>query len=315
MIELPQSAFESAAPILAQFSHSRVTISSGLEGTQPARIFVDSVQSPSVVVLFHLNTYAIFAGDEGNEDVWAFLDGLGPDQIYGKSRLVFIPETEAWEARLRGWGQGCLWEDRRTFFEYPPEPPGEIREWRRKLEDGVTVIPITADMPGPGASPLLPQIGGQGGTWLTASAYGEFGFGFCLAVGPDEPASTCYTYTAGGGMAEIQVQTLARFRKRGYATIVCSAFVEECRRRNIRPYWECTADNEASVMVARKIGFREAGSFSRLWAAGSPVQDAPAAGDRMRRPAVDSRAAGRRRRPERSKQVGCNGDPPRDLGV
>ena len=76
MIELPQSDFKRAAPILARFAHSRVTLSSGLEGIQPARIFADSVSDPSVALFFHMNQNTLLAGDDANEDVWAFLDGL-----------------------------------------------------------------------------------------------------------------------------------------------------------------------------------------------------------------------------------------------
>ena len=272
MNELPQSRFKICAALLSHFPYSRSAVSAALSGAQQARIFVYSVDAARVAVLFHFNTYVMLAGDDGNGDVWRFLNEVKPDQIFGKNRFVFISETPQWEARLRKWGRGCLEEDRRLSFEFNARLHSQHGEWRQALEDGAKVSPITSEMLGPGTSSLFPHFEESWDTWADADAFAKSGFGFLLTTSSGEPISSCYTYTAGGDLAEIQIQTVDAFRGRGYATLVGSAFIEECLKRNLDPYWECSEGNETSSGLARKLGFREVGSFCRLWLSDPPLK-------------------------------------------
>jgi predicted GNAT family acetyltransferase len=67
--------------------------------------------------------------------------------------------------------------------------------------------------------------------------------------------STCFSVFAGGGRREIGVDTHPQYRRRGFATLVTSAFISQCLRDGVEPMWECWADNAPSVELAKKLGF------------------------------------------------------------
>jgi len=273
MIELPETAFNKAAPVFAPFPHNGATVSSALTGRQPARIFVDAAEQPQAAVLFHYNSHVLLAGDEGNEDLWQFIGQIAPQQIFPKDRLILIPSSDGWASRLQAWGSGFLRKDPRLFINYPSEPSPEIRAWRRKLPDGADVTAIAADMLGPEAPHLLPRIGDF---WDSNEAFDRYGLGFYLTVKTGQIVSVCYAAMAGPDSAAIMIHTEggydppspgveSEFLRKGYATAVASAFIVECLQRGIHPYWECTAGNQASANLACKLGFQEAGSFTRFW--------------------------------------------------
>ena len=45
------------------------------------------------------------------------------------------------------------------------------------------------------------------------------------------------------------------FQRKGYATIVASAMIEECLKRNFTIHWHCWKTNIGSIKTALKIGF------------------------------------------------------------
>ena len=116
MKELQHSQYAICDHLLARFPYSRPTIAAAIAGAQRSRIFVDSIDVPSVAVLFHVSTYTFLCGDDGKDEVWEFLDRLQPREVFGKDRLAFVPETPKWEERLREWGKGCLLEERRLGY-------------------------------------------------------------------------------------------------------------------------------------------------------------------------------------------------------
>lgn len=63
------------------------------------------------------------------------------------------------------------------------------------------------------------------------------------------------------GIMEMGTITLEPYRGRGYATIVCAHTIRECEARGLQTYWNCNRDNQPSVALGRKLGYRSAREY------------------------------------------------------
>lgn len=84
----------------------------------------------------------------------------------------------------------------------------------------------------------------------------ENGFGYCIKKG-QQTVSVAYTAFPFENDFEIQVSTLddPEFRRKGLATIVSAALIEDGLLREVVPHWD--AANQASVHLALKLGYTD----------------------------------------------------------
>jgi len=88
----------------------------------------------------------------------------------------------------------------------------------------------------------------------------KHGFGLCLVrpspVG-DKLLCEAFAGPRALGMIEIGVETREDYRRRGYATITCAALIEQCERQGYPTYWNCDKRNQASLALAKRLGYQE----------------------------------------------------------
>jgi len=60
------------------------------------------------------------------------------------------------------------------------------------------------------------------------------------------------------------INTLADYRKKGYATAACAEFISHYARQGIQPVWQCSFSNSISQSLAKKLGFRYIGNVFHL---------------------------------------------------
>ena len=66
------------------------------------------------------------------------------------------------------------------------------------------------------------------------------------------------------GIVNLGINTLRDYRRKGYATEVCAAFIDNCVRRDVLPIWQCDINNTASQSLAEKLGFKCLGSVYNI---------------------------------------------------
>lgn len=96
------------------------------------------------------------------------------------------------------------------------------------------------------------------------------GFGTCL-INNGEIISEAYTPFAAREYVELGIATKEAHRGHGYAALTCAHFMEACRNRGLSPYWSCDADNEASLRLARKLGFQQERAYDIQMYRGTPA--------------------------------------------
>lgn len=91
-----------------------------------------------------------------------------------------------------------------------------------------------------------------------ADDYLKRGLGFA-AVYDGEMVGGASSYTCYSGGIEIQVETRRDWQRRGIASACCAALILACLEQGMYASWD--AANTASVALAKKLGYREAGEY------------------------------------------------------
>ena len=103
-------------------------------------------------------------------------------------------------------------------------------------------------------------------TWRPASSFDANAFGYCLMYG-DEIASIGFAYSSitVEGYVELGARTAEKHRRRGLATLVCSAFIDQCLRDDLIPDWHTNSSNSGSIALAEGLGYELAGDFEAYY--------------------------------------------------
>lgn len=76
--------------------------------------------------------------------------------------------------------------------------------------------------------------------------------------GESEYAGIIYTSDKGDKRAEIDIYIKERYRGQGIGQQLCEAFFQRSLASGYIPSWDCYSNNEESIRLAKKVGFKEA---------------------------------------------------------
>ena len=146
---------------------------------------------------------------------------------------------------------------RLEYYDYDPYSDA-FTNLRRRLPDGFEIHPIDR--------PLLERCEWRSDMEFYCGSIDNFltnGMGLCLRDG-NEIIVEAYVSSFGDATAEIGAVTHEAYRGQGYAPLACAYLIEACEQRGYKAYWSCDADNQASIRVARKLGFRQEKAYMVL---------------------------------------------------
>lgn len=90
--------------------------------------------------------------------------------------------------------------------------------------------------------------------WSNYNEFSNYGKGFTVLYNK-HLASTAFSAYVRGNVFEIGIETDARFWGKGFAQSVCRALINYCLGNGFEPVWACRLENEASYVLAQKLGF------------------------------------------------------------
>jgi len=90
--------------------------------------------------------------------------------------------------------------------------------------------------------------------WENVEQFCNHGVGFSLFY-ENKLASTAYSAYMHDNYLEIGIETVEEYRGKGLAQYACSALIDYCLQNNLEPVWSCRLENTNSCKLAQKLGF------------------------------------------------------------
>jgi RimJ/RimL family protein N-acetyltransferase len=67
------------------------------------------------------------------------------------------------------------------------------------------------------------------------------------------------------GQIEVGVTTHEHYRQQGLATVACAALISACEAEGLATWWDCAAQNLASVRLAGRLGYGSGREYRYRW--------------------------------------------------
>lgn len=99
------------------------------------------------------------------------------------------------------------------------------------------------------------------GMWGDADRFLARGFGYFVQI-QDICVAWCTAEYRTGNTCAIGVATDPSFQRQGFASRAAATLVNRAVKDGLRVYWDAWAGNEASVALARKLGFAEGREYT-----------------------------------------------------
>jgi RimJ/RimL family protein N-acetyltransferase len=209
------------------------------EGNMPGRILTDHPVRPTWAVLQEsvygtiylagtvpASTLAQLIADLRREG--EVMVGLWPDDARVEQFLRLHPEYDG------------------TVFDFWDRPMGDgLDGYLNPIPEGCMIRRVDAEL-----FRRLADYNPQ-----TAETVFANGIGFCLMRG-EEILCEAFAARLTQDVLEMGVLTHKPYEGRGYAALTCAHLVRACESAGFQTYWNCNAQNRASVAIARKLGYR-----------------------------------------------------------
>ncbi|MFW9906154.1 MAG: GNAT family N-acetyltransferase [Candidatus Thorarchaeota archaeon] len=280
IIELKFDDFHKIRSFFTNSKHLNFTVDAVIAGNSPMRVWVDSEDTPKSAFLWDQAHCYYFGGAARNhafcEAVENILKGTLIPTMIDKNCEIFKIEYSSpeWEPILEKILRNTPpFKVLRKFFtlDTPLVP-----QWRDLLPSGFQIRRIDRKLFESNIDNLQAIIDEINECWYSVDDFLANGFGFCLVHTPEikieEVQGWCTGEYFSDGKCGIGIETFYKYRKRGFATAMASAFVEHCLSVHIQPHWDASANNEASIGVAKKVGFKEIQEYSTFLGAFTNVE-------------------------------------------
>lgn len=257
-IIMPNEGLYLLKPLFA--AHSDTLVDCVLSGEHGTYAIVDDANSPTSAMLMN-DVFGIAAGDpEFAYEHLKFYRRHSDNKM-----VILIPENSEWEMAFLESGapkQRCFTRfafNRKTFTAEDIERLAQLA----RLPEGVEVTAPTAEH----LSVIMQDddwqedfLGPYNAKEGSPDIEGFLSSGLPLVLLENgRPAATCSGAWRYLGGVEIQINTHADFRQKGYATIVAARFMLNALSKGITPSWD--AANLVSVKLARRLGYEYKRSY------------------------------------------------------
>ncbi len=263
MLVLPAGSYFLLKEKIKQVTINNLFARSVIEGHVSGKVFVDNISDPQTWYIVHPYGMSLLAGDCGNEEfnsrflVYATSGGSSPEryewmQTFPRNWDAVIDDMFGplitRSAGTEGAGSaGKIELHTRVNFEFRKEK--YLQRPRPGLSEKDNIAETGRDYFDKMTGSVIP-----GRFWDSAEDFKARGRGFTL-LHAGEIASTAYSAFVIDNMLEIGIETVEKFRGRGFAEITCSWLIDYCLQNNLIPVWACRRGNTASYSLAIKLGF------------------------------------------------------------
>lgn len=246
MQELNNNSFDKIIPLAEGINHNKALVYSVLEKNHHGRVIVDNIESPTVALIITKVNFMFVLGKLTSKNTYDSLKEVIFSRTLKSEEIILFTYTE--DIRL---SLDKIFNNIRGIKIYRKQfkfCSSKFMHYNKKSE---LIIPEGFEL-----REMNNELALQAGMDLSICNFSKDAFGFSL-LKDGKIISLCYSLFNGGGETEIDIKTNEHFQRKGYGTIVASAFLSECIRKQINPNWACWPYREASCALAKKLGFKE----------------------------------------------------------
>ena len=214
-------------------------------------VYADNIVRPNTMLLLGGFAGTALFGDAGNNENNQEIKKLILDCFDEDGKEVWLSlYSPEWESVVDTLFEGfSSFKTNRLIHRLNNKTFQEYMGWQEKVPNGYAMIKVDVSSY-ESVKNCYPNL-----LWKPESD--KFGW-FLLKDG--EVVSECisvWVEKAGVeiGCVEIGIETKEPYRRKGYAALTASAFIDDCLSRNLIPVWCCWQFREGSKELAKKLGF------------------------------------------------------------
>ncbi|MHA2078855.1 MAG: GNAT family N-acetyltransferase [Candidatus Thorarchaeota archaeon] len=258
---LSPNQYSAVEPLFRPISNNLV-IHTMIEGHPAAKIWANDEKNPSVALLWdRLDEFLFLGGEPESEDIVRELHSILIDEVIAVSKmtggesLVLQCSSESWVNHIPSLLKGTkIVEKEKILYIFDSQSVLVDKKWRDRISDDYSVLKFDKAL-----SSTLENyddaVTTTGYVWGDFDKFTQGGAGFCV-VTDEKLVSRCLTDFVRGMEYELYVETNGDFQRKGLATLATNALVEHLSEKGHTIIWHCWGDNEGSIKVAERVGFR-----------------------------------------------------------
>ncbi|MBD8520837.1 GNAT family N-acetyltransferase [Lysinibacillus fusiformis] len=238
-----------------------LTLNSIINGMNRGTIYVDNLQEPNTALIDVTGISSIFIGNATNKQfinsLGDFLDNelkIDTNESCGGTWFIAVIKDEIWEQVLENVIADKEYEpDYELYYQFNPEAFVSLKEQYKSLPDNYLIKKIDTEVIKNDPDGILSEVLEE--VWYSIEDFNTYGLGYCIIKG-NKIVSACFSCCVHENKHEISVETYdEKHMNKGLATIVCSAYLDDCIKNGLIPQWSTMETNLESKRLAKKLGF------------------------------------------------------------
>ena len=218
-----------------------------IDRIQNGEIFVDNIEAPAAVLLWHFCGFANITGNYDEKFVEETMNMMQKPQGGHSGRMALqIDNDIRVQSMIRSYQFASMHE--RYVFSFVGEKYCITKEMESRLEE------VSSNNYEMMTGRIIPAF-----SWESKEAFLRNGFGYCM-IKDGRMLACSFASGVSKDYVDIGVETSEECRGLGYGRSVAAAMVKETLRRGKIPVWGCDTRNEASMRLACSVGFEIAGT-------------------------------------------------------
>jgi len=260
MVLLEKSHYDKVIVPLQSVCINNLFARSVVEHKVSGKIYVDNINNPKVFYVVHPYGMSLLFGDYSNSDFNNHFKeyGLNLNKIRTNYEWVQVFPDEWNDTLINLFGNnlvksayntieaGIIELNTRVNFKFSHE-----KYLNREIKNiqNIKIVKTDKNIFENMHGSVIPKY-----FWDNVNDFLENGIGFSLLFNK-QLAATAFSSYIHDDKYELGVETVAEFRKKGFAEIISSVLIDYCIESNYEPVWSCRFENTGSYMLAQKIGF------------------------------------------------------------
>lgn len=261
MIELKKDEYTRVLPLLNDLNGVCLFANAIIKNNQAGRIFVNNQTNPTCCLIASCGGTYIVAGEEGDLKFNDWLIQYLKNKSNHLNYYDLNATSETWLKLLSNILDGDVVKLSRTIYNFYTNNFFSLNNWSSKIPVNMTLKCMDEELYDKFLNTINPLYKN---TWGVFNEFALKGFGFCL-LDKDRFVSVCTSDYVAGGYASIDIITMNKYRRKGFASITCSAFIEHCLHNKLIPVWNADSGNMPSNELALKLGFNKIKEYDMLW--------------------------------------------------